>query len=434
MPIQVIPAPNVPDPMQQMGQMYELMTMMQQAPLKRQYLEAQIAAAGANQAESAAAAEASRAATEKTKVETGQEQFKLDAATSTRKNVQGALKSAVWRVAAGNPTLEAVAAKVPDTAASVEELPIELQDPVGTMIFMADPKNRAFIAENDAKIRNYDASAYQSRGAGALHFAQAKALAENPASDSKELAAKLDVLKEDRKGFQKSLADLRKEYLAKSATLATTIVGGPKAQEKAKAQLDASYLPRIDELSKTLDDNTSRLNEILNPTKNRLVSLGTIKEGPVEDEGGPEAAQKVNPTQIEGVIGNVRDRFLGGDKQGAINTLRVAGIPADVTLAAKWADDNLSFLPKSSKHRKILTQTIQRLAGLASDQLTLEGIRKASQPMMDVTGKGFAYPGKQLYESDIRGYLALPSEIYPETPTSPRVEAGISGYGAGSVQ
>lgn len=42
MPIQIIPAPNVPDPMQQMGQMYEMMTMMQQAPLKKQLLEAQI--------------------------------------------------------------------------------------------------------------------------------------------------------------------------------------------------------------------------------------------------------------------------------------------------------------------------------------------------------------------------------------------------------
>lgn len=42
MPIQIIPAPNVPDPMQQLGQMYEMMTMMQQAPLKRQLLEAQI--------------------------------------------------------------------------------------------------------------------------------------------------------------------------------------------------------------------------------------------------------------------------------------------------------------------------------------------------------------------------------------------------------
>lgn len=42
MPIQIIPAPNVPDPMQQMGQMYEMMTMMQMAPLKRQALEGQI--------------------------------------------------------------------------------------------------------------------------------------------------------------------------------------------------------------------------------------------------------------------------------------------------------------------------------------------------------------------------------------------------------
>lgn len=42
MPIQIIPAPNVPDSMQQMGQMYEMMTMMQQAPLKKQLLEAQI--------------------------------------------------------------------------------------------------------------------------------------------------------------------------------------------------------------------------------------------------------------------------------------------------------------------------------------------------------------------------------------------------------
>lgn len=429
MPITVIPPPNAPDPTQQLGQLYEMYSAMQLEPLKRQMYEAQIASAQANQAQSMAAAEASRADAERTRVVTGQEQFKLDTAKTTRENQIGALKSAVNKAAAANPALAPIAAAVPASAASVEELPIELQDPVGTMLFTASPANRAWIAANEANIRQSDASALASRASAAESFARARALAENPASDSKATTAALGVVTEDRKELRKSLANLNKDYLGELAKIETSIVGGPKQQALARQRLDAMYLPRIKDAQAALDDTTKQINALLRPVNERLKATGVIQDGPTEDDAGPELAQKVNPAQMDLAVAGVRERFLTGDTAGAMQQLQAMGVPLETKGAVEWADRNLQFLPRSSPQRKILTQTLVRLAGLTGGQLTLEGIRKTALPAMDISGKGFAYPGRQIYESDIRGYLPLPSELYPETSRSPRAEREALQYG-----
>lgn len=155
MPITVIPPPNVPDPMQQLGQLYEMYSAMQLEPLKRQLAEGQIAAQQQQMLESQQQIETSKQAQATSRQSERESAYRLESAqeTDAKKKVGLQKLSDTFISTYGSKMTPEELANIPALIES--EIPMDQIIAVGGgklqgQYFMNDPRTAASISASRA--------------------------------------------------------------------------------------------------------------------------------------------------------------------------------------------------------------------------------------------------------------------------------------------